>query len=122
MTVDAAYNWIRWAVRRSAWDEVGEADGHLLRAAEVLHRAQSLRRHREAWLLASRGLAHEGAFALASQGRPEAAVVRLERGRAVLLSEELGLIPALLHRLPAPLRDRYSDAVHKVREALRAAG
>ena len=122
MTVDAAHNWIRWAVRRSAWDEVGEADGHLLRAAEALHRAQSLRRHREAWLLASRGLAQEGAFALARQGRPEAAVVRLERGRAVLLSEELGLVPALLTRLPAPLRERYSDAVRRVREALRDAG
>ena len=86
------------------------------------HRAQSLRRHREAWLLASRGLAQEGAFALARQGRPEAAVVRLERGRAVLLSEELGLVPALLTRLPAPLRERYSDAVRRVREALRDAG
>lgn len=122
MTVTAADNWMRWAARRSAWDEVGEADTYLLQAAEALHRAQDLRRHREAWLVASSGLAQEGAHALARQGRPEAAAVRLERGRAVLLSEELGLVPALLSRLPVPLQDRYTGAVRRVQEALKAAG
>jgi tetratricopeptide (TPR) repeat protein len=122
MTVAAADNWMRWAARRSAWDEASEADRYLLQAAEALHRAQSLRRHREAWLVASRGLAQEGAYALAKQGRPVAAAVRLERGRAVLLSEELGLVPALLSRMPGHLQDRYTKAAQRVQSALRDAG
>ncbi|MET9734625.1 hypothetical protein ABZZ79_29510 [Streptomyces sp. NPDC006458] len=122
MTLAAADNWIRWSVRRAAWDEAGEADRYLLRAAEALHRAQALRSHREAWLVASRGLAQEGAYALTRAGRPEAAAVRLERGRAVLLSEELGLVPALLGRLPDALQRRYTEAVRRVQSALRDAG
>jgi tetratricopeptide (TPR) repeat protein len=122
MTVGAADNWIRWATRRAAWEEVGEADGYLLRAARALHEAQAVRRHREAWLVASHGLAHEGAYALARLGRAEAAAVRLERGRAVLLSEELALVPALLDRLPRQYQDRYTAAVRRVQEALRDGG
>ncbi|MEU7382356.1 hypothetical protein AB0A91_20640 [Streptomyces sp. NPDC042207] len=122
MTVAAAGNWMRWAVRRSAWDEVGEADGYLLRAAEALHRAQSLRRHREAWLVASRGLVQESVYALAVTGRAADAAVRLERGRAVLLSEELGLVRVSSDRLPRPLRRRYAQALGRLDAALREIG
>jgi hypothetical protein len=122
MTVAAADNWIRWAGRRSAWREASEADTYLLRAAQALHRAQTARHHQEAWLRASKGLAHEGAYALARQGRAEAAAVRLEQGRAVLLSEELDLVPALLDRLPGTLQERYAEAARRLREALRDAG
>ncbi|MFD7909343.1 hypothetical protein ACFV30_01250 [Streptomyces sp. NPDC059752] len=117
MTVSAANNWIHWAVQRSAWDEVGEADGYLLRAAETLHRAQSLRRHHEAWLIAFRGLAQEAAYALAREGRAPDAAARLERGRAVLLTEVLRLVPAALDRLPGTLRHRYIEAVKQVEAA-----
>jgi tetratricopeptide (TPR) repeat protein len=119
MTVAAADNWMRWAVRRSAWDEVGEADGYLLRAAESLHRAQSLRRHREAWLVAWRGLTQESVYALATKGCATDAAVRLERGRAVQLSEELGLARAVSQRLPLPLRHRYTHALGRLEAALR---
>lgn len=122
MAVGAADNWIRWAGRRAAWEEIGEADGYLLRAARALHEAQAVRRHREAWLVASHGLAHEGVHALVRLGQAEAAAVRLERGRAVLLSEELGLVPALLDRLPGPVQARYTAAARQVQEVLRDAG
>ncbi|MFF9485494.1 hypothetical protein [Streptomyces sp. NPDC014676] len=119
MTLAAAGNWMRWAVRRSAWDEAGEADGYLLRAAETLHLAQAVRRHREAWLVAWRGLTQESVYALAMKGRVPDAAVRLERGRAILLSEELGLARMSSQRLPEPLRDRYTRALERLESALR---
>jgi hypothetical protein len=117
MTVHAADNWIRWAVQRSAWEEVGEADGYLLHATEALHKAQSVRRHHETWLLAFRGLAQEAAYALARRGRKADAALRLEQGRAVLLAEEFNLVPAALLRLPDTTRNRYLAAVERFESA-----
>lgn len=117
MTVHAADNWMRWAVQRSAWEDVGEADGYLLRAVDTLRRAQTLRRHHEAWLAAFHGLAQEAAYALVRRGLVEDAAARLERGRAVLLSEALDLVPAAVERLPEGLRHRYTQAVQQVESA-----
>ncbi|MFB6892406.1 hypothetical protein ACFCX4_24190 [Kitasatospora sp. NPDC056327] len=122
MTVHAADNWMRWAARRSGWEEVGEADGYLVRAVDALRRAQSLRRHQEAWLTASRGLAQEAAYALVRRGRAAEAATRLERGRAVLLGEALDLVPAALERLPEEVRNRYLEAVRQVDSARRELG
>jgi hypothetical protein len=117
MTVAAADNWVRWAVQRSAWDEVDEADGYLLRAAESLQRAQVLRRHQEAWLISVRGLAQEAAYACVRQGRPADAAARLERGRAVLLTEVLELLPRALDRLPDEVRARHLLASQRLASA-----
>ncbi|MFD0268822.1 hypothetical protein ACFVGY_19970 [Streptomyces sp. NPDC127106] len=122
MTVHAADNWMRWAAQRSAWEDVGEADGYLLQAEDALRRAQSLRRHHEAWLAALRGLAQEAAYALVRRGRAEDAAARLERGRAVLLSEALDLVPAAVDRLPEDLRHRYTRAVRRVESARQGLG
>lgn len=110
MTVAAADNWIRWSVARHAWNETGEADNYLLTAAESLQRAQATHGHRRDWLVALRGLAQECGYAAVRRGRSTEAVVRLERARAVLLSEALDLAPRTLERLPADLRERYALA------------
>jgi tetratricopeptide (TPR) repeat protein len=110
MTVAAADNWIRWSVARQAWKETGEADDYLLTAAESLQRAQATHGHRQDWLVALRGLAQECGYAAVRRGRSTEAVTRLERARAVLLSEALDLAPRTLERLPADLRERYSLA------------
>jgi len=125
MTVAAAGNWIRWAVSRGAWAEVGEADDFLLEAAQSLQRAQIAIEHRQEWLRPLRGLAQESMYAAARRGRRSEAVVRLERARAVLLTEALDLAPRTVARLTPELRDRYLAAVTGVaaaQQAVAAAG
>jgi len=117
ITVGAADNWIRWAVERSAWGEVREADEYLELAADMLQRAQSLRRHQQTWLIAARGLAQEAAYASVQAGHTADAVARLERGRAVLLADVLDLVPAAIQHLPADLRTRYLAAADRLRSA-----
>jgi hypothetical protein len=115
MALAAAVNWVTWEVSRSAWPEVVAGDGYALRAAEALHRSQQLRAHRETWLLVSRGLAAEGAYAAVQSGDLRGAVVRMERGRAILLADDLDVVPTALGRLPDDdLARRYTAAARRL--------
>lgn len=119
MALAAAVNWVDWEVENRAWPQVATGDGYALRAAEALHRSQALRRHRESWLITSRGLAAAAAYGAVRTGHPRAAVARMERARAVLLADSLNVVPAALARLPdADLARRYAAAAEHVRRLL----
>jgi tetratricopeptide (TPR) repeat protein len=121
MALAAAVNWVSWEVEKLAWPQVAIGDGYALRAAEALHRSQALRRHRETWLMASRGLAADAAYAVVRTSDLRGAVARMERARAVLLADSLDVVPAALARLPdADLTRRYAVAAEEVRRLLAA--
>ena len=113
----AASNWLAWEAGRQAWQHAVLADEYALRAANGLHRSQLQRSDRETWLLASRGLAAEAAYATIREGNLRAAVARLEQARAILLTEDLDLVSAALSSLPDPaLTRRYDEASRLVRQ------
>lgn len=119
MALSAAVNWVEWEVEKRAWPQVAMGDGYAIRAAEALHRSQALRRHRESWLIASRGLAEEAAYAAVQTRDLRGAVARIERARAVLLADSLEVIPVALAHLPdADLALRYAAAAEQVRRRL----
>ena len=121
MALAAAVNWVSWEVEKRAWPQVAIGDGYAVRAAEALHRSQALRRHRETWLMASRGLAADAAYAAVRISDLRGAVARMERARAVLLADSLDVVPAALARLPdAGLALRYAEAAEQVRRLLAA--
>ncbi|MFF9410773.1 CHAT domain-containing protein [Streptomyces anandii] len=97
--LSAARAWGRWAAARGSWPEACEAYGNALEAAHQLFRIQLLREEKEAWLAESQGLPAEAAHALLRTGRPEEAVLALEAGRSLLLSEVLERDRAGLDRL-----------------------
>jgi tetratricopeptide (TPR) repeat protein len=86
--------WGDWAAGRGAWPEALEAFGIAVDAAERAFRAQLLRREKETWLRQGGNLGGRAAQAAARTGDAVAAVVYLERGRALLLSEVLELARA----------------------------
>jgi CHAT domain-containing protein/tetratricopeptide (TPR) repeat protein len=85
--LETARAWGDWATLRLAWREAAEAYSFGLEAVDRLVRAQLLRQNKEVWLQAAQGLPARAAYAFAKNGEPESAVLALERGRAVLLSE-----------------------------------
>jgi hypothetical protein len=91
MTISAAREWSQWAMRCGDWARAAEACRYGLDAAVILVRTQSGRHHQEAWLSDAKGLADRGAYALAECGDLEGAVMLLEQGRTVLLSDLLDL-------------------------------
>jgi hypothetical protein len=85
----AARNWGRWASARRSWPEAAEAYHAAIDLAERLFRTQLFRSHKEAWLREAKALPARAAYALAKSGDAAGAVLALERGRALLLSESL---------------------------------
>ena len=117
MALVAAGNWLEWEVDRKDWQHAIIADGYALRAADGLHRSQQRRADRQTWLLESRGLAAEAAYATVQNGDLPAAAARLERARAIMLADDLNLVPAALSSLPDPaLARRYAQAARLVRQ------
>jgi hypothetical protein len=84
-----AHNWHSFATQIGAWKEAAEAGQIALEAAHRLFIAQALRPHRETSLQQKQFLASETGYALAMSGDPDAAVLAVERGQALLLSEAL---------------------------------
>lgn len=91
LALDAALEWGHWAARRADWAEANEAWGNARRCVQTLLQRQHSRVHKETWLVGAQGLAAESAYALARLGDPVGAVVALEQGQGVLLSEALRL-------------------------------
>ena len=61
--------------------------------------------------------AAEAAYATVQNGDLPAAVARLERARAIMLADDLNLVPAALSSLPDPaLARRYAKAAQLVRQ------
>ena len=107
------------ASRRSRWSDGGAAYGHGLEAMERLVRAQTTRRHREAWLRAAQVLPARAAYAALQAGQPTSvAALRLEAGRALLLSDALERNRVDLSRLRdgghADLAERYQRLVQRL--------
>ena len=115
----AAQRWGTWAAQREAWDESVEAAGAGLDALERLFDSQITREDKEAWLRTASGLPSRAAYAYAKIGDVHAAVVALERGRAVLLSEALARDRVRLEGLAevgrAELVTRYREAADRLR-------
>lgn len=110
--------WSQWATNRGAWLEAAEACGYALNATERLFRTQLSRQHKETWLSEAIGLPARAAYALARTGDPSGAVVALEGGRAMLLSETLERDRADLQRLAdlgrGDLAERYRQAADRI--------
>jgi CHAT domain-containing protein/tetratricopeptide (TPR) repeat protein len=118
----AAILWGDSAVSRGSWEEASEAYTDGLKATERLFRIQLLREDKETWLADSQGLPTEAAYALFRAGRPEDAVLALEAGRSLLLSEALEEERADLGRLAetghADLVDAYRGAITALDQAM----
>jgi CHAT domain-containing protein/tetratricopeptide (TPR) repeat protein len=116
----AAYNWSQAALGWRDWPLAVEACEIGLAAVERLLQTQMLREHKGLWLEEANGLHATAAYALAKLGRPQQAVVTLDRGRAVLLSEALDRGGHGLEGLAGlghdELRTRFHRAVARVTE------
>jgi tetratricopeptide (TPR) repeat protein len=114
----AAHGWSEWARDRGAWEEAADACAAGLRAARILFDTQWLRQDKESWLHDAQGLAADGAFALVARDRLAEAATTLERGRALLVSEQLALGAADLKRLTVEqpeLGARFRTSVARIR-------
>lgn len=116
----AARSWAAWAARRGSWLEAIEAFELAMQAVDDLFRRQLLRQHKEAWLRASVGLFAEAAHALARSGDEAGAVVALERGRALLLSEALERDGVRLDQLDTAGQGILSERFRRATERLAA--
>jgi CHAT domain-containing protein len=114
-SLKSARNWLRWAFKRQAWQEVTQAYCYAYEAGQRLFKSQLLRTHKESWLKEMQGLASQAAYAFTKLNQLEKAVVALERGIARLLSEALQRDRANLEQLKTTghtdLYDRYQEIV-----------
>jgi tetratricopeptide (TPR) repeat protein len=89
-SVVAAFNaWGEWAVAREDWAEAASAFAASARGVEAVLLRQSSREQKVQWLQRGGASAVDAAYALARQGRLADAVLAFERGRALLLREDL---------------------------------
>jgi hypothetical protein len=86
-TPRTARNWGRWAAQRGAWPEAAAAYRYALEALIRGYQAQLSREHQAMWLTEAPDVTVEGAYAFAKAGHAVDAVLTLERGRVLLLSE-----------------------------------
>jgi hypothetical protein len=121
----AARLWITSAVRRSAWQEVAEAGDPALAAGHRLVLTQLDRTHKEDWLRDLQDLPTDIALARVHLGDPKGAVLALEQGSAVMLSEALQRQRIKFDRLAelghAALGERYRTASAKLAALTRPA-
>jgi len=116
--------WGAWATRREAHEEAAEAFDHALDAVDLLVRTQLTRPSAEIWLTRATEVAAEAAHAHAAAGSPARAVLRLERGRARLLTAALRTADADLRRLRGTdpgLAERFRHATARLHDLQYAA-
>jgi CHAT domain-containing protein len=99
VVLQAAREWGNWAIERSSWAEAAEAYSHGLSSIGQLVPLQIVRATKETWLREAQQIPRRLAFALAKLGKAADAVVALEKGRALLLSESLERSRINLQRL-----------------------
>jgi len=116
-TLHSARTWGRWAAQRGAWSEAATAYHFALEALDLGYQAQPSQGNKEMWLTEGQEVPAEAAYATAMTGRVVDAVLALERGRAVLLSEGIAR-DADLERLRTyghhDLYERYAQAAQQV--------
>jgi hypothetical protein len=95
-----ASRWMEWAADQEAWAEVGEAADVALSAIYRLSLVQAVTDHKDLWVGSAADLAQTASFAHTLAGDPAAAVVSIEAGRAIVLSERVALSPAQIDLLP----------------------
>jgi tetratricopeptide (TPR) repeat protein len=123
--LDTARFWGAWAERNATPREAADAFEFGMRAAYALFRAQVLRSYRRTQLRASGDVHIRAAWNRLAQAVPQLpdAVVAVERGRALLLSETLAVRRAEVDRLGQEgrrdLADRYTAAVARLAELSR---
>jgi hypothetical protein len=109
--ISVTLQWGAWAGQRQAWEEAAWAYSYGLEAMMRLFQTQLQRYSKERWLARAREIPAEAAFARAQLERFEEAVEALEAGRALLLSEALGLdrarLDGLVETRRADLKARY---------------
>jgi hypothetical protein len=114
----ASRAWGEWASGRRAWSEAAEAYSAGVEAANRLFRRQIVREHKESWLREAAGLSESAARALVLDGCADEAVLSLERGRALLLSEVLErgsvVLDELEHQGRDELRQRFLAAATRL--------
>jgi hypothetical protein len=112
-----ARTWGDWAGNLRAWPEAAEAYAIGVEAAERMFRIQLLRSEKETQLRESGDTAARAAYAASAAGDPRAAVLALERGRALLLTDSLELARADLAQLEqhegGARARRYHEAVDR---------
>ncbi len=117
----AARTWGDDAMERGALGEASEAYSYALDALHLLIETQLGRRGQKSWLRAAMDLPARAAVALSAGGHPEAAVMALEEGRALLLTESLDRRQDTLAALSAEhedLRGRYLEAAARLSHLL----
>lgn len=118
VALNAALDWGDWASTRAGWAEASGAYALAFQAADRLWQHQAGRTGKEIWLRAARRLGEQAGLAAARAGQLRRATVFVERGRARLLAEHLGLAQLDLARLTAVdpvLADRYTAATERLR-------
>jgi CHAT domain-containing protein/tetratricopeptide (TPR) repeat protein len=83
---------IRWGKRcmlLQKWPEASEAYGYAIQAIKNISETQLFRKNKEHWLQGCQGIAEDAAYAAVQCGEVEKAVLALESGRAILISEML---------------------------------
>jgi tetratricopeptide (TPR) repeat protein len=114
----AAIRWGEWASHRRDWAEAAEAYGQALDVTHRLFRVQLLRSQKETWLAQSQGVPGEAACALVHLGQARDAVLALESGRGLLISEVLDRDRADLAALTQVGRDDLVLAYQNAAAAL----
>ncbi|WP_416981873.1 hypothetical protein [Streptomyces sp. T028] len=121
-SVQAALNWAGWAQSRGEHREAAEACTRGLAVLRQVFRRQATRAHKESWLRSAEVLSAGAARAHAALGDARAAVVALETGRAMLLSEALERNHSVLNRLErvglGGQAERYRAAVGRLTAAV----
>ncbi|MFJ8630943.1 CHAT domain-containing protein [Streptomyces sp. NPDC093568] len=123
-TLRSARAWLEWAVQEGAWDDAAEAADVAGEAMTRLFESQFGRTHKERWLRSARGIPSLSAYVLATKKEPQKAVVALEAGRALQLSEVLERDRAQLDELigegHAQQVERYQRANNAWSDQLRS--
>jgi CHAT domain/Tetratricopeptide repeat len=88
-TSRTARNWGHWAAQRGAWPEAATAYRYALEALIRGYQAQPSQGHQAMWLTEAQDVPVEGAYAFAKAGPAVDAVLTLERGRGLLISERI---------------------------------